>query len=195
MNAQHNLANMYLRGKGIPKGKEKAIYWFQKAAEQGHPLSQHQVGTLYLQGTVVLKGDVRVIEVTHQDEKQGFYWLEKAAQQEFAESFVMVGCCYLTGSGVDQDQNQAYHWFEKAVEKGVAPPEIYHYLGERHNALASNDQENGDTQKQQQNLQKAMFYWEKAAAYERSLVQDAPHAQESGTDKVLRYFLKKLYQT
>jgi FOG: TPR repeat, SEL1 subfamily len=49
-NAQHNLAVMYYQGKGIKQDKQKAFYWYTKAAEQGEPKAQYNLATMYHQG-------------------------------------------------------------------------------------------------------------------------------------------------
>jgi TPR repeat protein len=39
---------MYLKGQGITKNKEQAIFWLQKAAEQGHEDAQEILSEMQL---------------------------------------------------------------------------------------------------------------------------------------------------
>ena len=43
--AQYNLGVMYREGMGVTEDDVQAIYWFTKAAEQGHDLGSKQSGT------------------------------------------------------------------------------------------------------------------------------------------------------
>ena len=45
-NAQYNLALIYESGNGIEKNIDKAIYWYEKSAKQGHQNSQKQLEKL-----------------------------------------------------------------------------------------------------------------------------------------------------
>ena len=40
---------MYVNGKGVDKSYEKAIEWYQKAADQGHNWGQFYLGNMYEQ--------------------------------------------------------------------------------------------------------------------------------------------------
>jgi soluble lytic murein transglycosylase-like protein len=70
--AQFNLALLYYTGVGIPRDPKQAVYWYIKAAEQGHVNAQYKLGSLYLDG------DGKEVP---QDLKQAFFWYTKAADQ------------------------------------------------------------------------------------------------------------------
>jgi len=53
--AQHNLAVMYDEGTDILQDKAEAVKWYQKAAEQGHPGAQLNLGVMYWKGDGVAK--------------------------------------------------------------------------------------------------------------------------------------------
>ncbi|MEJ2270163.1 MAG: tetratricopeptide repeat protein [Desulfobulbaceae bacterium] len=66
--AQFNLALLYYTGLGIPQDRRYAIYWYTKAAEQGHIQAQYFLGKLYNFGDG---------EEVRQDFKLAVYWLTK----------------------------------------------------------------------------------------------------------------------
>jgi hypothetical protein len=48
--AQFNLADLYLRGEGVPEDEAAAFAWFQKAAFQGHTGAQAMAGSMLFAG-------------------------------------------------------------------------------------------------------------------------------------------------
>jgi TPR repeat protein len=54
---------------------KQAVYWYQKAADQGYAEAQSILGVMYANGKGVLK-----------DDKQAVYWYQKAADQGLAEA-------------------------------------------------------------------------------------------------------------
>ena len=42
--AQYNLGVMYAKGEGVRQSRTEAASWWQKAAEQGHPTAQLELG-------------------------------------------------------------------------------------------------------------------------------------------------------
>ena len=73
--AQHYLAFMYLRGKGVPQSDVEAAVWFQKAARQGHAKSQYNLAVMYHIGLGV-----------HQDDLVAAKWFREAAKQGHSEA-------------------------------------------------------------------------------------------------------------
>jgi TPR repeat protein len=74
--AQFNLGVKYTFGKGVLKDYKQAVYWYQKAADQGDAKAQSNLGTMYAFGKGVLK-----------DYKQAVYWYQKAAYTACLSSF------------------------------------------------------------------------------------------------------------
>jgi TPR repeat protein len=62
--------------------------WYQKAAAQGSPAAQFNLG---------------LIAIIHQDYGKALDWLQKAAEQEFAPAQVSLGMLYLMGEGLPRD--------------------------------------------------------------------------------------------
>ncbi|XP_033755139.1 uncharacterized protein LOC117338065 [Pecten maximus] len=48
--AQHQVGQRYLHGKGVEKHQQKAMEWFRKAADQGHPHASYNLAVGHLKG-------------------------------------------------------------------------------------------------------------------------------------------------
>ena len=68
--AEMELADMYLQGKVVTQSNDRAIYWYQKAAENGDMNGQFRLGMMYLNGEYVKK-----------DLVQAYRWLRLAGAQ------------------------------------------------------------------------------------------------------------------
>ena len=88
---------------------QQAVYWYQKAAEQGNVVAQFNLGVMYDEGSGV-----------PQDGKQAVYWYQKAAEQGYLGAQYNLGLMYENGRGVPKDDKQAVYWFQKAAEQGYA---------------------------------------------------------------------------
>ncbi|MGU5772349.1 SEL1-like repeat protein, partial [Aeromonas allosaccharophila] len=116
---QYELGRIYYDGDVIPSNKEKAMFWFLKAAElkwsfladaeQGHAESQCYIGKMYLYGQGVGKNPEKAL-----------YWYMKAATQGLAEAMCEIANMYLGYSGLDADPAQEIAWYRKAAEQGYA---------------------------------------------------------------------------
>jgi TPR repeat protein len=100
---------MYDKGEGVQQDYKQALAWYEKAADQGWVLAQHNLGLLYYKG-----------EVVQQDLKQAAAWHRKAAEQGYAEAQFFLGFMYREGKGVQQDSKQAAAWYRKAADQGNA---------------------------------------------------------------------------
>jgi len=106
--AQFNLALLYYTGVGIPQDRRYAIYWYKKAAEQGHIQAQYFLGKLYNFG----EG-----EEVRQDFKLAVYWLTKAAEQGHIQAQYLLGHMYEYDDEPPQDYKLAFFWYTKAAEQ------------------------------------------------------------------------------
>jgi len=106
--AQFNLALLYYTGVGIPQDRRYAIYWYTKAAEQGHIQAQYFLGKLYNFGDGI---EVR------QDFKLAVYWLTKAAEQGHIQAQYLLGHMYEYDDEPPQDYKLAFFWYTKAAEQ------------------------------------------------------------------------------
>jgi len=94
---------MYLRDE---ENYEQAVYWFRRAAEQGHASAQFNLGWMYSQGRGLA-----------QDYEQAVYWYRQAAEQGNVGAMVNLGVLYDRGHGVTQCHEQAVYWYRQAAEQ------------------------------------------------------------------------------
>lgn len=57
--AQHNLGQMYKRGKGVKRNYATAVTWFTRAAEQGYGIAQVDLGLMHVLGKGTLRNNIR----------------------------------------------------------------------------------------------------------------------------------------
>lgn len=166
LEAQLQLGVMYHLGKGTEEDKDMAIYWYKKAADQGHPEAQYKYAYFL---------DISCNKIIS--------WYEKAGKQGNISAQEKCGVIYYNGLvGVEQDQAKALYWYEKLGGQDLpAIPEhdrraarlaqsdrsrIYQA---RYNCAKMYDRGEGT----KQDLTKALYWYEKAAE------QGHPKAQTS----------------
>ena len=90
------LGLLYRDGDGVAEDADKAVYWYEKAAEQGHAEAQWALGFMYDDGS-----DVK------QDYTKANYWYEKAADRGNSSAQNHLGMRYYEGShGLSQDKQR-----------------------------------------------------------------------------------------
>lgn len=102
LNAQYNLALMYLHGKGVEKSLKEALHWLSKAAERGSSDAQLLLGLLYAET---------------QKATLAFRWLSAAAHQDCATAEFYLGMMYRDGKGTEKDLRLAKAWLQKAADQ------------------------------------------------------------------------------
>jgi TPR repeat protein len=90
----------------------------RKAAEQGNPQAQYNVGVLYANGDTDISHRLGVAVGWPLDYKQAAVWFRKAAEQGHPGAQYNLGVLYVQGDGVPQDYKQAAEWYRKAAEQG-----------------------------------------------------------------------------
>jgi TPR repeat protein len=83
------------------------VKWYRKAAEQGQPRAQFNLGISFANGLGVA-----------QDYDEAFKWYRKAAEQGYPEAQFNLGISYARGQGVPPDYAEAVKWCVKAAEQG-----------------------------------------------------------------------------
>ena len=113
--SQYELANCYKDGLGTYKNTERAVYWYEIAANQGHRSAQYMLSklksSLIEQKSVIStnnQGDAN-FERAKRDARTGF----RIAQYELA-------LLYESGSKVSKDYKQAFYWCQRSAEQGYS---------------------------------------------------------------------------
>ena len=107
--AQTGLGVMYATGAGVTQSYDKALEWFEKAANQGSSDAQFSLGVMYWSGGGV-----------SQNYTEALRWYRKAADQGNARARQNIGLMYRNGQGVKRDYAEALRWFEDGCPNCVA---------------------------------------------------------------------------
>ncbi len=105
--AMCDAADCYFNGKGAVQSYEKAVEWYEKAAEQGNARGEWRMGYCYYWGKGLSESNRKAVK-----------WFEKSAAKGYAEGMNDLGIMYQAGHGVTQSYEKAFQWFWEAAEKG-----------------------------------------------------------------------------
>lgn len=108
-NMQYKLGNRFYHGLGVDLDYKQAVYWYEKAANQGNIDAQFNLGVCYDNGSGV-----------SQDSEKAVYWYKKAAGQGNAAAQYNLGVLYEKGQGMLKNKEKAIEWYEKAASLGEA---------------------------------------------------------------------------
>jgi len=103
--AMFNIGNLYFDAKGVTQDYDKAMEWYQKAADIDYLPAIHNVGYLYYHGYGV-----------PQDYKKAFQYFSRASERGYALSKGKLGEMYYNGYYVEQDYDKAFELLKKAAE-------------------------------------------------------------------------------
>ena len=98
---------MFDEGVGVAEDNVAAIAWYRKAAEQGDPQAQNNLGAMYDAG-----------EGTDINDKEAVKWYTLAANQGNTIAQNNLGAMYYSGEGIRASRTEAYKWFLIAGELG-----------------------------------------------------------------------------
>ena len=93
--AQYKLAALYLAGIGVPRDRNEALNWLEKAAAQNHAAAQYQLGRLYDSLNSSFRNPVKAHE-----------WWEKASALGNADAQNALALKYAIGHLIDDDYPQ-----------------------------------------------------------------------------------------
>ncbi len=110
---QFRLGDCYYWGRGIAEDAKEAVRWYQKAAGQGHPGAQYNLGLFSQYGRCGLP----------KDEEKAVEWYRKAAEGGLLEAQYSLGLCFQYGRGVEKDCEAAKEWYQKAAGQGFSSAE------------------------------------------------------------------------
>ena len=122
--AQYCLGSMYTIDGQVEKTKNftEAAKWYRMAAEQGFYFAQHELGSLYCNGSGV-----------EQNASVALVWYHKAAEQGYTKSETLLGFAYYVGKvcevKIKRDLAKAGKWFRVVAEKEGEFPYIQYLLG------------------------------------------------------------------
>ncbi|NNM01328.1 MAG: sel1 repeat family protein [Gammaproteobacteria bacterium] len=144
--AQNNLGVMYLRGQGTEQDYDRAMYWFQQAADLGLRGALHNLAMMYLRGYGRPADAAAALPLFEQAARRGdresqFYlatllhegngaeadpvaaamWFRQAAEQELDAAQFNLALMYLEGDGIANDIEQAVTWLERAAAQDHEP--------------------------------------------------------------------------
>jgi len=105
---QFEVAKAYASGSGMDQNWEKAVYWYRRAAEQGHVRAQLQMGIAYQKGRGVERDNAVAVE-----------WFRRAAEEGTqSKAMLELGTAYRDGKGVEKDPVTAMMWFNLSSKRG-----------------------------------------------------------------------------
>src|SRR5690606_29116270 len=85
-----------------------AFYFYEKAAELGHPKAMHSAARFYLEGKGIDK-----------DAARGFEWVQKCAEAQESICVFLMGMAYETGFEVEKNLPNALRFYEAAKLRKV----------------------------------------------------------------------------
>jgi TPR repeat protein len=132
--SQYNLAVMLYSGKGVPKDKAEAIYWFVKAAENGDQSAQYNLGVLFASDEELpdeypkMENGEIYFEISNEqpssNDEKAFKWYKMAAEQGHVAAQLNLGVMYHQGHGVKQDYAEAIKWYKKAADNNNSKAQL-----------------------------------------------------------------------
>lgn len=102
--AQYSVARSYQLGKRVKSDRKKSLYWYSKAAEQGHIEASYRLGLIYYRGI----GGYTI------DHKKAFKYLSQAAKANHKRSQTHLAKMYEKGEGVERSEVLSDYWYEQA---------------------------------------------------------------------------------
>ena len=188
--AQRELASCYIWAFGVGENPKRAVYWFNKAIEQGDIKAKFELAELYDSRQNLFEKNEEILY-----KKGNWYYQQSDSLYKEACEQVLAGLgdaddktnlalCYLNGYGVERDSKKAAHWFLEAAKEGSHHAQMalgYSYL-------------NGNGV--EQNYKKAFYWLSLAAPYfpaaERGLAECYYHGWgvKKDYEKALSLFLK-----
>jgi len=106
--ALHNMAILYLEGRGVERNVDQGVALLRQAANHGGVESQLELAGLYESGAGV-----------KQDLEQAVAWYRQAAESGSAIGGNNLGRLYALGEGVEKTPREAVRWFSKAARQGL----------------------------------------------------------------------------
>lgn len=116
--AQDKLAEAYRR----QHDHANKVYWYRKAAAQGVPNSQYQLGEILIHEATNPSTRSPSHVANTAKAREGVEFLSRAAQQDHKRAQLHLGRLHQEGKLVTQDYAEAYKWFAIAGKGGQLDP-------------------------------------------------------------------------
>lgn len=100
------VGNAYERGRGVEKDEARALYWYEKAVAQGHPIAMFNLGWMYAMGNGVPQDIDRGVKL----------FRELLDRGDFRGKF-SIGRFLVEGIGMDVDKEAGFKLIRKAAPK------------------------------------------------------------------------------
>ena len=110
------LAGDYFVGRGVPRDPERSAYWYRKAADQGDPAAQAELGYFYASGIGV-----------RADQAEAAKWYERAMAGGSQTAKLNLAVMYLKGAGVKRDPQLGLDLLHELAK--LKDPRAESYLG------------------------------------------------------------------
>ena len=114
LSGEMKLGRDYLVGNGVPRDPAQSAYWYGKAADQGDPYAQNQIGYFYISGTGVQRDPATAVK-----------WFSRAMAGGSEPAKLNLAVMYLKGDGVSTDIGFGISLLHQLGEKGNARAEDY----------------------------------------------------------------------
>ncbi|MCW8919657.1 MAG: sel1 repeat family protein [Gammaproteobacteria bacterium] len=101
---QLNLGAAYDHGIGVARDIDKALHWYQRAAEQGVAEAQFNLAHL------LVTEEISTVAAAE--------WMEKAARQGLLDAEYLMGAIHAEGIGVEVNPQEARRWWQRAAARG-----------------------------------------------------------------------------
>lgn len=111
------------RGPGIKdRGRQSSFHWLKKAAEEGYPPAQFEMGIrYYYRNRMIL---THLLNSRTRNIQKSFSWFSKAANSGHADAKYFVGKMYGTGQADTKDLERSFQWVQEAAEGGLTSAKI-----------------------------------------------------------------------
>lgn len=111
--ADYALAHIYSQGLGVDVDMDKAIKFYQRAADENFVLSYEHLGNLYL----LEENDPKKIS-------EALLLFQRAANEDIPTAQYKLGYMYAEGLGVKQDYETARFWYQRAANHNLLEAHI-----------------------------------------------------------------------
>ncbi|PKY24452.1 HCP-like protein [Rhizophagus irregularis] len=106
-NSIYFLGYFNYHGIEVKVNKQRALEFYQKAANLGNIIAQHNLSSMYIDGEGVDKNYGKAFELS-----------EKLAEKEYISGINMLGYCYYHGIGTDANMGKAFELYKKVADFG-----------------------------------------------------------------------------